>query len=132
MKEKGIPAGRGVARAPEFIISNRGLMTRCVRGVHDTDGSVHFDLRPAYKAPYPRIELHMKNVDLVGQVSIFYNEIGISHSFVKTKNSLQTAGIDALRDFLRLVRFSNIHHIHRISRYYPELAKENCCPTSLV
>jgi intein/homing endonuclease len=133
LKEEGVPVGeaKGVAKAPEFISSNRKLMTSCVRGVHDTDGSVYFDMRPIYAAPYPRVELHMKNVDLVSQVSNFFKDIGIAHGFVKSKNSIQTAGVDALGDFLRLVGFSNIHHINRISRYYPELAEQNCCPTSL-
>ena len=134
LKKMGIPAGeaKGVAKAPEFITSNRKLMTRCVRGVYDTDGSVYFDMRPAYVAPYPRVELHMKNVRLVSQVSGFLKDISITHSLVKTKNSIETSGVEALTNFLKRVGFSNIHHIIRIGKYYPELAKENCCPTSLV
>ncbi len=133
LKELGIPAGeaKGVAEAPESITSNKSLMRRCVRGVHDTDGSVYFDLRPAYLTPYPRIELHMKNVGLVNQVSGFFDDVGIPYCYVGTKNSLETSGIDALRRFLQRIGFSNQHHLNRISRYYPELAKENCCPTSL-
>jgi len=134
LKKMGIPAGeaKGVARAPEFIASNRKLMTRCVRGVYDTDGSVYFDKRPIYRAPYPRTELHMKNVGLVGQVSEFFKNIHITHSYVRSKNSIETSGVDALVNFLKRVGFSNIHHINRIRRYYPELAGENCCPTTLV
>lgn len=134
LKRVGIPAGeaKGMAEVPELISANKGLMVRCVRGIHDTDGSVYFDMRPAYAAPYPRLELHMKNVDLVNQVSSFFRELGIKHSYVATKNSIETAGVDALRDFLRLVGFSNLHHIKRISKYYPELAEENCCPTNLL
>lgn len=134
LKEKGIPAGepKGMAKAPEFIASSPRLMRRCVRGVHDTDGSVYFDMRPAYFRPYPRIELHMKNVDLVHQISGFYDDVGITHSYVKTKNSLETSGVDALRQFLRRIGFSNIYHVNRISRFYPELARENCCKTNLL
>ncbi len=119
LKKMGIPAGeaKGVAKAPEFITSNRRLMTRCVRGVYDTDGSVYFDMRPIYVAPYPRVELHMKNVGLVNQVSGFFEDIGITHSLVRTKNSIETSGVDALRNFLKLVGFSNIHHINRIRKY---------------
>jgi len=133
LKENGIPAGhaKGDAKAPEFISSNRRLMKRCVRGVHDTDGSVYFDVRSAYASPYPRIELHMTNIGLVGQVSDFFWEIGIRHSLVKSKNSIETAGLDSLREFLRRVGFSNLHHLNRIRRYYPELVRENCCPTKL-
>ncbi|MDE1853165.1 MAG: hypothetical protein KGI38_05375 [Thaumarchaeota archaeon] len=134
LKKIGIPAGeaKGLAEAPEFITSNRKLMTRCVRGVHDTDGSIYFDMRPAYAMPYPRIELHMKNVGLVSQISEFFVDIGITHSLVKTKNSIETSGVDTLRSFLCRVGFSNIHHLNRIGRYYPELVRENCCPTSLI
>ncbi len=133
LKEMGIPAGRarGTASAPESIASNMSLMNRCVRGVHDTDGSVYFDMRPAYKNPYPRLELHMKNVDLIRQISGFFGDIGIVHSLVKTKNSIETAGVEPLRKYLRTVGFSNLHHIERIRKFYPELARENCCPTSL-
>jgi intein/homing endonuclease len=134
LKKMGIPSGeaKGMAKAPEFIASDMKLMKRCVRGVHDTDGSVYFDMRPAYLRPYPRIELHMKNIDLVNQVSGFFSDIGIAHSYVRTKNSIETSGVDALRGFLRKVGFSNVHHVNRIGTYYPELARENCCPTSLI
>ena len=134
LKLIGIPTGeaKGTARAPELIVSDRRLMTSCVRGVHDTDGGVYFDLRPAYVSPYPRIELHMKNVDLVDQISGFYTDIGIAHCLVKSKNSIETSGVDALRTYLRRVGFSSVHHINRISRHYPELARENCRPTSLL
>lgn len=134
LKSMGIPAGeaKGMAKAPEFVTSNKSLMKRCVRGVHDTDGSVYFDMRPAYKRPYPRIELHMKNIKLVSQVSEFFGDVGITHSYVRSKNSLETSGEDALRDFLREVGFSNLHHINRIAKYYPEIARENCCRTSLL
>jgi hypothetical protein len=37
-----------------------------------------------------------------------------------------------LREFLRTVGFSNMHHVNRVSKHYPELVRENCCPTSLV
>jgi len=133
LEEVGIPAGeaKGVAAAPEVISSNKKLMTRCVRGVHDTDGSVYFDLRPVYLTPYPRIELHMKNIRLIRQVSEFFDDLGITHCFVKSKNSLQTSGFEALRQFLRRIGFSNIHHISRIAARYPELVMDNCCPTSL-
>ena len=134
LKIKGIPAGeaKGMAKAPEFIVSNRKLMIACVRGVHDTDGSVYFDRRQAYAMPYPRIELHMKNIDLVKQISGFFDDVGIVHSYVRTKNSIETAGVDALGKFLARVGFSNAHHVNRIARYYPNLARRNCCPTSLV
>ena len=130
----GIPSGKakGMAKAPELIASDLKLMKRCVRGVHDTDGSVYFDMRQVYANPYPRIELHMKNIDLVSQVSAFFSDIGIVHCYVKTKNSIETAGMEALAEFLKKVGFSNIHHIDRIRQHYPELVKENCCPTSLI
>ena len=134
IKQVGIPAGeaKGTAEAPFFITSSANMMRRCVRGVHDTDGSVYFDMRSAYRTPYPRVELHMKNVGLVRQVSEFFEDVGIPHSYVKTKNSIQTSGVEALSKFLGKVGFSNIHHINRIARYLPEIARENCCPTSLV
>jgi hypothetical protein len=134
LKRIGLPAGKakGMAKAPESITSNMNLMRRCVRGVHDTDGSVYFDMRPVYLAPYPRIELHMKNIDLVSQVATYFSDIGLVYSFVRSKNSLETSGIEALRHFLREVGFSNINHIRRISKHYPDLAKENCCPTRLI
>jgi len=133
LKGIGIPAGeaKGNASIPEVITSSRCLMKRCVRGVHDTDGSVYFDMRKTYAAPYPRIELHMKNVALVGQVSTFFRDIGIPHSYVRTKNSLETSGIEPLNKFLHMVGFSNVHHVLRIAKHYPVLVSQNCCPTRL-
>jgi intein/homing endonuclease len=123
LKQQGIPAGeaKGSASFPDFIVSSRKLLPRCIRGIYDTDGSVYFDRRPAYVRPYPRVDLHMTNACLLEQLSRFLDEYGIKHSFVRSKGSLETAGVESLKLFLQKVGFSNPYHISRIEREYPEI-----------
>lgn len=130
LKAKGIPAGqaKGYATIPNFIAFDRKLLTSCVRGLFDTDGSVYFDRRAVYVRPYPRIELHMRNTALLVQVTRFLNKIEIKHCFVKGKNAIETAGTDALKQFLKKIGFSNAYHISRIEKKYPELIEFNCSP----
>jgi len=127
LKEIGIPSGEAKASAiiPDFILKNRALLVCCIRGVFDTDGSVYFDLRPAYKRPYPRIDLHMTNARLLEQMDRLLNDFGIKHSFVRKKGSLITAGVDSLTKFLMVIGFSNPRHIRRIEARYPRLSRYN-------
>jgi intein/homing endonuclease len=120
--EIGIPTGegRGKIGIPTFITSNRELLRRCVRGVFDTDGTVYFDRRHAYRRPYPRVELHMTNFKLLKQVELFLNETGINCTLLR-KGSIETAGVESLNRFLRCVGFANERHTNRIKAVYPEL-----------
>lgn len=56
--KKGVPSGEAKTNSgiPNFIVKNRSLLTCCIRGVFDTDGSVYFDMHPAYSRPSPRID----------------------------------------------------------------------------
>jgi hypothetical protein len=126
LAEIGISAGkaRGKARIPDFIVSDHRLFRRCIRGVYDTDGSVYFDVRPIYRRPYPRVELHMTNFELLEQVMIFLNSIGIKCSLLK-KGSVETSGTESLKLFLENIGFANTKHVNRIRLFYPELLKFN-------
>jgi LAGLIDADG-like domain len=123
LEKKGVPSGEAKANStiPNFIVKNRRLLTCCIRGIFDTDGSVYFDMRPAYSRPYPRIDLHMTNHELLKQMDKLMDEYEIVHCFAKSKGSVITSGEDSLRQFLQKVGFSNLHHIIRIKSHYPEL-----------
>jgi intein/homing endonuclease len=130
LKEEGIPAGDKKAHTtiPKFITGDPRLLVGCIRGIFDTDGSVYFDRRPIYRRPYPRIDLHMSNGDLLAQLSVLLARLGVRHSFAKNRGSIQTAGVGALKQFLLRVGFSNFRHISRIGKDYPELIEFNSRP----
>jgi hypothetical protein len=130
LQEAGVPAGEAKAHGtiPNFIVAQNELLINCIRGVFDTDGSVYFDKRATYRRPYPRIDLHMRNLMLLEQLTVLLRNLGIPHSFVRSRGSIETAGVDALRDFLETIGFSNSHHISRIRNQYPELIRFNSGP----
>lgn len=133
LKEKGVPAGEAKAMAtiPDFIVRNQKLLTCCIRGVFDTDGSIYFDMRAAYARPYPRIDLHMTNYELLKQMTKLLDDFGIVHCFAKSKGSIITAGENPLKQFLVKIGFSNPHHISRIKNHYPELVSLNCVTSNV-
>ena len=130
LKRMGIPSGelKAKARIPSFIAENRRLLVSCIRGIYDTDGSVYFDARATYRKPYPRIDLHMRNRELLNQLTVLLTDFGIVHSFVRSKGSLETSGVDVLKQFLEKIGFSNSYHIQRIRSQYPEMVKFNSSP----
>ena len=59
------------ATIPREIIKNKRFLRKTIRGLFDTDGSVFFDKRPAYKEYYPSICLKLHNKQLIKQVYTF-------------------------------------------------------------
>ncbi len=127
LKTLGLPAGeeKGHALIPMAIILTNRLVRRCLRGIFDTDGSIYFDMRRAYKRPYPRIELHMKNKKLLEQIYRLLREMDVPSILLLRRSAIQMIGIKRVLTFLREIGFSNQWHIKRLSRFYPELAKFN-------
>lgn len=130
LKEIGLPAGeaKGSAAIPDFIVSCRKLLVRCVRGIYDTDGSVYFDRRPAY--PQAISPNRIADDQQSSLRAIRQNPKSNEHQTFLCETwaslSLQTAGLESLGRFLQIIGFSNPYHIGRIGSEYPELVGLNC------
>jgi hypothetical protein len=67
----------------------------------------------------------MTNHELLNQVNLLLDRFGIDHCFARSKGSIITSGEAPLKKFLQEIGFSNMRHIKRISRYYPNLVNLN-------
>lgn len=131
LKGIGIPSGKYKTKGvliPDIILSSWKNTKRCIRGIFDTDGCIHFDKRNVYRKPYPRIELHMSNHRLIRQIQIVLDKQGIYTKTSKKKNSfsLYFNGPKGTKSFLSNVGFSNLRHISRINKFYPDMISLNC------
>lgn len=105
-------------KIPEEIINSGRveLLNACIRGIFDTDGTVFFDKRIAYKQPYVRIGLHMKSKGLIRQVQAQLNKQGINAKVTKNVELLQINGVASCSKFMEKVGFSNPRHLVKIRK----------------
>lgn len=124
----GVPFGHGKFKKvvlPDKIKAKSSYTKSCIRGIFDTDGSVYFDLRKVYKAPYIKIELHMENKKLVFEIASILRSFGINATDPGKKISLCINGQEEVIKYLKIIGFRNSGHLKRISFYYPELLNFN-------
>jgi len=99
----------------EIIHSNDPRKVSAVlRGIFDTDGSVYFDRRQIYKRKYPRIDLHLRNMGLIRQISEQLSGMDIPFSVVEGGYRLQINGISSIKKYISTIGFSNPRHIKKI------------------
>ena len=129
LKYIGIPSGKGKferVKIPQEVISApKDQLKACIRGIFDTDGSVYFDKRKAYKKPYIRIELHMANKELLLQISTLLNKMNIENKLPENKTTLYINGKDNVSNYLKIIGIRNSRHSERIKTLYPELIPSN-------
>ncbi len=128
----GIPAGYGKFKKvllPGKIKYRRLYTKHCIRGIIDTDGSVYFDIRKAYKYPYIKIELHIKNKKLLFEIVDFLKNLGIRTTYPGKKLSLYINGEQEVKKYIMYIGFRNLKHIRKINRYYPSLLSFNASVT---
>lgn len=124
LKYIGIPAGKNKFKnvlIPNCILKSKKKSLNCLRGIFDTDGSVHFEKRQIYKQPYIRIELHMKNLELLKQIANLLRKYGLHPTISKAKPALYLNGYKYVGEFIKKVGFKNKRHINRVRKIYPEL-----------
>ncbi|MBN2331077.1 MAG: hypothetical protein JXC85_04625 [Candidatus Aenigmarchaeota archaeon] len=121
----GIPAGHGkfakVVIPKKILVQFPDYSKYTIRGIFDTDGSVYYDKRKIYRKPYIRIEFHMDNRRLLNQISGILHQLKLKPRPCKRKNSLYLNGYDEVKKFIITIGISNIRHINRIRKQYPEL-----------
>ena len=128
LKNLGIPTGRLKCHnvlIPEDIYVFWDKARNCIRGIFDTDGCIHFDKRPAYYKPYPRIELHILNENLLKQICNILKIHGFNVTKSKKKSSIYLNGFKEVKKFLVKIGFANPKHHQRIKRLYPKLITYN-------
>ncbi len=107
----------------EILESGPEKIIPCIRGMFDTDGCVFYDKRPAYRRPYIRIELTMRNPFLIRQVHYQLKKIEVRSKVLSDETRLQITAREDVKLFLQKIGFSNKRHRNRITRFYPELEK---------
>lgn len=123
------PAGKKskIIRIPDELLISKSFIAATLRGIFDTDGSIYFDKRSAYKSPYPKIEFHMHNTKILNQIKIYLEEFNLK-VFLSKDRKVYLCGIDSLKLFISTIGIINSNHLTRIKRYYPNILKLNCKP----
>lgn len=101
---------------PEEVISSKDprVIAAVLRGIFDTDGSIYFDYRKIYKKKYPRIDLHIKNSNLVKQIGEQLKHLDINFSIVEGGSRLQINGSRNVGRYIDLIGFSNQRHTKKL------------------
>ena len=87
-----------------------------IRGLYDAEACVFVDKRTNYLEHYPRIDLHMCNLNLLKQVYNILNKIGIKCSLVNLKDNYRVLiyGKEQVGKFIKEIGFSNPKHLEKI------------------
>ena len=107
---------RTVLIPEEILQSKPKIIKACIRGLYDAEGCVFLDKRTSYKKPYPRIELHMCNIDLLRQVYNLLSDFGVKCGLGQAKENLRVTiwGFDEVEKFVKEVGFSNPKYIEKL------------------
>jgi len=112
---------------PKIIkINNTEVLSSLLRGLFDTDGSIHFQTRYGHKNYYPLISIGQKSVKLIKEVKTLLEMLGFNPSihFGKECASVSLYGYDSLEKFIERIGFNNPKHLKKIEKWkktYPKL-----------
>ncbi len=107
---------RTVLIPKEILGSEPTIIKSCIRGIYDAEGCVFFDKRKSYKRPYPRIDLHMNNLELLKQIHTLLNRFDIQSNLGIIKDNLRVIiyGEEPVKKFVKEIGFSNPKHLERL------------------
>lgn len=123
-----IPLGRKslTVKIPDEIIEGKwSLVVATLRGIADTEGTVYFDSRLIYNAPYPRIQICTTSPHLAHQIIGILTEMKFDIYVRENKMSkhpsfyIEVYGLAQLQKWLKEIGFSNSKHLNKIRRYAP-------------
>ncbi|MBI2110424.1 hypothetical protein HYT51_01435 [Candidatus Woesearchaeota archaeon] len=98
----------------EILKSDRKFLHSFIAGLYDAESCVFFDRRKKYTKPYPRIDLHMNNLDILNQIKNALDEDSIvSNVFVKNSRLL-IYGEENIRKFLSEIPIKNPKHLDKL------------------
>jgi len=110
-------------KIPSLIENSNKPIAPIIRGIFDTDGSIHFDRREVYKRPYPRIELNMKSWKLIQQIKKFLRELNLNTT--GNKERVYINGKEEVKKYLQTIGFRNSRHINRLREVFPSMVEFN-------
>ena len=124
-KRFNIKAGRksyDVLIPDEIINSSKENLFYCISGIFDGEACFFVDKRKVYSKPYPRIDLHMVNPGIIKQISEILNEENIKHGIVGDYSRINIYGDKNVKDFLKIIGFSNIKHLKKIENHFGDVS----------
>ena len=100
----------------EILNSEPAIVKSCIRGLYDAEGCVFFDKRDSYRTSYPRIDLHMNNLELLKQIYSLLNRFEIKCTLGTIKDNLRVViyGENQVRRFVRKIGLSNPKHLKKL------------------
>lgn len=129
LKELEFPSGRkGEIISPSWIIENKILFKRFIRGFFDTDGYVCLKNKEGKK--YPVLGMTSKSKSLVTQFKQFLNDLNISSCIVPQKNfgeryqhdsmvyKLQISGKKNIGIFFSQIGSNNSRNLNKLNEIF--------------
>lgn len=107
---------RNVLIPDEILNSEPAIIKSCIRGLYDAEGCIFFDKRKSYTKHYPRIDLHMNNLELLKQVYNLLNKFEIKSTLGIIKNNLRVVvyGEEQTEKFVKKIGFYNPKHLKKL------------------
>jgi len=101
---------------PDEILKSgkKEIISSCIRGIFDTDGSVYFDKRNKYRIPYIRICLKMESKNLIKQIYLHLLDLGIKPKLVDNNRIIQINGVQKSKEYIKFIGFSNPRNLKKI------------------
>ena len=115
LESKGFKPGNKIVnklRIPKWITSKDNLLTSCLRGLYDTDGSVY----KITNQNSHQICFTNYNLGLLNDVRDSLLRLGINCSNI-SKHDVYITKRSELRKFLKLIGFSNHRHINKVNMW---------------
>tara|TARA_Y100000310_G_scaffold332782_1_gene409006 strand:+ start:786 stop:1682 length:897 start_codon:yes stop_codon:yes gene_type:complete len=101
----------------EIMASNDANIFACIAGLYDAEGCFYFVNRKNYKKPYPILEFHINNPNLVRQISNFLINKNISNSSWKNKR-IVIYGRENIMIFFKKVNVRNPKLLRKVPKGY--------------
>ncbi|MEK6888653.1 MAG: LAGLIDADG family homing endonuclease [Nanoarchaeota archaeon] len=114
LKIKGLKPGnkkKNNVGIPHWIKSNKKYLKKCIRGLFDTDGSVHYisknnkNIRISYTSYIPK---------LLKDVSLALKKLNIQHSKIIKEKQIFISSKNSVQRFIEEIGFKNEKHLNRI------------------
>jgi hypothetical protein len=107
---------RTVLIPKEILDSEPAIIKSCIRGLYDAESCIFFDKRKSYTNPYPRIDLHMNNLELLKQIYNLLNKFEIKCNLGTIEDNLRVTiyGEDQVKKFVKEIGFFNPKHLEKL------------------
>lgn len=107
---------------------NPKIIAAFLRGIFDTDGSMHFKTKYGYSKYYPDISIAQKSSGLIKDISTMLNRLNLNHGIYLQRKykTIHIYGYNRLLYFEKTIGFNNPKHLKKIAKWkktYPSLSK---------